>query len=205
MTWAVRSGFGDEKERARPHTGVDIAMPEGTPLHSSCDGVVDKTVDNQVLGRGVIVRANDGTEYVYGHMAHVDVREGQPVHTGTLLGTSGATGNATGPHLHFGAIRGGRFVDPSNHVENVTRAAGGGSAPSVPDLLLHPDHMRDWTQGLVLEGMQSVGDLLLHLGYASALILSGVLIILRVLGFEHRWLKPGVVVGAYVLIRYMLA
>ena len=88
---------------------IDVAMPVGTPIVASRAGVVVKT-ENRQSGRGrdpagnfVRILHNDGTMGVYLHLSQgsVQVREGQRVAEGVLLGRSGNTGNSTGPHLHF--------------------------------------------------------------------------------------------------------
>ena len=88
---------------------IDVAMPVGTPIVASRAGVVVKT-ENRQSGRGrdpagnfVRILHNDGTMGVYLHLSQgsVQVREGQRVTEGVLLGRSGNTGNSTGPHLHF--------------------------------------------------------------------------------------------------------
>jgi murein DD-endopeptidase MepM/ murein hydrolase activator NlpD len=96
---------------------VDIAMPEGTPVLAARAGVVSETEARHGANRAedaittggnyVIVRHADGTFAAYAHLKHggVEVKPGEPVAAGRLLGYSGATGYATGPHLHFGVSR----------------------------------------------------------------------------------------------------
>ena len=74
-----------------PHSGVDVAIPTGTPLVSVGTGVVEKLVNygDQNIGNGVFVRLIDGTQVVYGHLSKVSVVKGQPVIKGTEIGLSG--------------------------------------------------------------------------------------------------------------------
>lgn len=207
MRFPITSVFGDKTARGTPHTGIDLAMPVGTPIRAFCDGTVDKVTDygRQNLGRGVIVRTHDGTRYIYGHLDRVEVREGQAVHPGDELGLSGNTGNSTGPHLHFGETVNGRYVDPSDVIARVDAHAGDAHSPTLWDMLTHPLNVQDVVESAMNDALAAIGDTLLHLSYGVALIGSGVLILLQLLGFEHRWLKPPLLVGAYVIMRYMFS
>jgi hypothetical protein len=111
-----------------PHKGIDLAMPEGTPLRSIADGVIERVVDygSKNLGKGVFVRNNDGTLSIYGHMSDIDVKQGAVIKAGEVLGLSGNTGNSTGPHLHYGMKdSAGDFIDPTSYAEKVAESAGG--------------------------------------------------------------------------------
>jgi hypothetical protein len=110
-----------------PHTGIDIAMPEGTTLRSVADGIVEKVVDygSQNIGKGVFVRHEDGSLGIYGHMSNIQVHVGQHIQTGDVLGLSGNTGHSTGPHLHFGLKdASGQFVDPTPLAEQIVDMSG---------------------------------------------------------------------------------
>ena len=83
------------------HTGLDIAAPEGAPIFNAADGYVVFAGENGGYGNMVEVQHDNGTSTLYGHMSHISVYKGQRVYTGSLLGRVGATGVATGPHVHF--------------------------------------------------------------------------------------------------------
>jgi hypothetical protein len=121
MTYKITSRFGEQEMfRLKPHTGVDFAMPIGTPLKSIQEGVIEKVThykDN--IGNGVLVRFNDGKTAIYGHMSDISVHEGETVHIGDLLGHSGNSGFSTGAHLHFGLKEDGHFIDPSPYIPNI--------------------------------------------------------------------------------------
>jgi murein DD-endopeptidase MepM/ murein hydrolase activator NlpD len=87
--------------QAGHHTGVDLAVPVGTPVHAVGAGTVVKAQWGGDYGRMVVVRHADGRYSLYAHLSRIDVRVGESVAAGTGLGLSGATGNVTGPHLHF--------------------------------------------------------------------------------------------------------
>lgn len=97
------------------HTGVDLATPVGTPVRSVGPGTVVLAGDAGDYGNAVMVRLTDGYYALYAHLSAIDVRVGDPVATGTRLGATGDTGNATGPHLHFEIRTGATYgtdVDP---------------------------------------------------------------------------------------------
>ena len=83
------------------HTGIDLGAGEGTPVMSAADGVVVKATWSNSYGNYVVVAHQDHLTTLYAHMQYLFVRTGQPVKAGQVLGTSGSTGNVTGPHLHF--------------------------------------------------------------------------------------------------------
>lgn len=93
------------------HSGVDIAVPEGTPVRTPLPGRVVWAGEGGDYGLAVMVDAGR-TLLVFGHLSVVGVRPAQFVAAGDLVGLSGNTGRSTGPHLHFEARLAGRRVDP---------------------------------------------------------------------------------------------
>ncbi len=96
----------------RQHNGIDYAAPTGTPVRSVGDGVVDTAGWKNGYGNTVVVRHAGGKETLYAHLSRTDVRRGQRVEQGQRLGAVGATGWATGPHLHFEFRVAGVHRDP---------------------------------------------------------------------------------------------
>jgi murein DD-endopeptidase MepM/ murein hydrolase activator NlpD len=103
-------GFGPRG--ARFHTGVDFPAPSGTPVLAARTGVV--TIVRPVDGYGnlVAIRHTLGVSSVYAHLSAFLVQEGQTVAVGQPIGRVGATGSATGPHLHFEVRVRGAAIDP---------------------------------------------------------------------------------------------
>lgn len=101
--------------QAGHHTGIDFAMPVGTPVYSVGPGSVVFAGDAGSYGRAVTIGMDDGHYTLFAHLSAISVREGQRVSGGSRVGSSGATGRVTGPHLHF-EVRNGRSygsdVDP---------------------------------------------------------------------------------------------
>jgi len=86
-----------------PHLGLDLAAPEGTPVHAPAAGVVTLAQkDYYLTGGTVILDHGHGVSSAFIHLSAVSVRPGQIVSQGDVLGAVGKTGRATGPHLHWG-------------------------------------------------------------------------------------------------------
>jgi murein DD-endopeptidase MepM/ murein hydrolase activator NlpD len=96
----------------RAHNGVDYSAPTGAPVATVAPGTVTLAGWTTGGGRTVRVRHNNGYESEYLHLSAIDVRRGQHVSQGDVVGKVGATGLATGPHLHYGLKRNGVFVNP---------------------------------------------------------------------------------------------
>lgn len=101
----VSSGFSNRMHPLlklwQQHQGIDYAAPSGTPVRCVGDGFVEFTGPKNGYGNVVEVRHSGGRTTLYAHLRRIDVRHGQRVERGDRLGTVGATGWATGPHLHF--------------------------------------------------------------------------------------------------------
>lgn len=112
----VTSGFAMRMhpilQRMRAHQGVDYAAPTGTPVRVVGDGVVEFAGRQSGYGNVVQVRHSNGRSTLYAHLSRIDVRKGQRVEQGARIGAVGATGWATGPHLHFEFRIGGVHQDP---------------------------------------------------------------------------------------------
>lgn len=100
--------------RARPHLGVDLAAPRGTPVRAVADGRIDYAGWDGGLGRCIKIDHGAALESVYGHLSEITpgAKEGAAVERGQVIGYVGATGLATGPHLHYALERDGYYVDP---------------------------------------------------------------------------------------------
>lgn len=98
--------------RYRMHTGVDIAAPEGTPIHAAGDGTVIVASYLNGYGYTVVIDHGRGLTTLYGHCSELLVHVGETVHQGQVLARVGATGLATGPHCHFEVRVDGKPIRP---------------------------------------------------------------------------------------------
>jgi murein DD-endopeptidase MepM/ murein hydrolase activator NlpD len=96
----------------RAHNGVDYGAPNGTPVRTVGDGIVDFAGWQNGYGNVVHVKHAGEKTTVYAHLSKLDVHKGQKVDQGQRIGLVGATGWATGPHLHFEFRVKGQFQDP---------------------------------------------------------------------------------------------
>ena len=96
----------------RAHQGVDYGAPTGTPVRSVGNGVVEFAGVQGGYGNVVHIKHDKQTVTVYAHLSRIDVRKGQSVDQGQKVGAVGATGWATGPHLHFEFRINGQYRDP---------------------------------------------------------------------------------------------
>ncbi|MEA2655178.1 MAG: hypothetical protein QOI23_543 [Chloroflexota bacterium] len=94
------------------HTGVDLAAREGTPVHAAEAGTASVGFDPEGAGLYVAVSSNGHVRALYCHLSKALVKGGELVITGQVVGAVGATGLATGAHLHFEVQVDGRAIDP---------------------------------------------------------------------------------------------
>lgn len=123
LTGRISSSFGTRfhpiDRKMKLHTGVDIAVPRGTPIASAADGVVTFAGRRGGYGNVVIIEHPDGRETFYAHCDKLLVEKGQTVSGGEEIAKAGSTGKSTGPHLHFELRENGKPIDPIKFLSNV--------------------------------------------------------------------------------------
>jgi murein DD-endopeptidase MepM/ murein hydrolase activator NlpD len=116
VTGRLTSQFGARRDpihgHRRFHRGLDIAAPRGTPIEAAAEGRVVFAGRQRGYGNTVIIEHSDGRRTRYAHAQTLHVKAGDSVAAGQAIATVGATGRATGPHLHFEVIEDGRQIDP---------------------------------------------------------------------------------------------
>ncbi|MEV2215744.1 M23 family metallopeptidase [Streptomyces sp. NPDC050997] len=103
------------------HTGIDFHASTGTTVHAVGSGTVVEAGWGGSYGNQIVIKMNDGTYTQYGHLSSIGVSVGQTVTPGRQIGLSGATGNVTGPHLHFEARTSAEYgsdIDPVSYLRS---------------------------------------------------------------------------------------
>lgn len=118
VTGRISGVFGSQRiyagEPGAPHSGVDVARPSGTPVAAPADGVVILAAEAPFTLEGNLLMIDHGMglNSAFLHLSRIDVRVGDRVSRGQIVGAIGATGRATGPHLHWGMMWNGVRIDP---------------------------------------------------------------------------------------------
>lgn len=217
MKFRLTSEFGalEEVRGGRIHHGIDLAMPEGTELRAIGDAVVEQVFDGSTtLGKGVLLRLNDGTHAIYGHMSDVNVEVGSKLSAGETLGYSGNTGFSTGPHLHFGMkAPDGEWLDPTPIAEQVAELSGelvGASAWSIFEPTgaitqwLFGKSVTETTKNTAVAILEGLREVTVELSGAIALVGGGVAILLYVGGWRDGLRWSGILFVARILIMITL-
>jgi len=100
----------------RPHHGTDFGARRGTPLLAVADGRIIYAGWMRGYGKVVKIKHKGGFISLYAHQSRIRVHNGQRVKRGQIIGYVGSTGRSTGPHLHFGLMKNGRWIDPMKYL-----------------------------------------------------------------------------------------
>ncbi|MFD1333292.1 murein hydrolase activator EnvC family protein, partial [Methylopila musalis] len=121
--WPVRgrvvSNFGS-KASGVTNDGINLAVPEGTEVKASDDGVVAYAGDQlKNFGNLVLIRHSNGWVTAYAHNSALNVKRGETVRRGQIIAKSGSSGNVASPQLHFEVRKGAQAVDPMDHLAGI--------------------------------------------------------------------------------------
>lgn len=116
----ITSGFGNREipiaGATANHRGIDIGAPSGSAILASASGRVTTSTYHYSAGNYIVISHGNGISTVYMHASALYVSEGEMVSQGQKIAAVGSTGYSTGPHLHFGVIVNGSYVNPLNYV-----------------------------------------------------------------------------------------
>lgn len=116
----ITSYFGPRKAPVKGastyHKGIDIGAPTGTSIIASASGVVTTATYSRSAGNYIVISHGGGLSTVYMHCSKLYVSVGQQVNKGDSIGAVGSTGYSSGPHLHFGILKNGTYVNPLDYV-----------------------------------------------------------------------------------------
>lgn len=119
-SFVVHSGYGERLHPVlgvrRLHTGIDLVADEGVPVISARDGVVVKAEMAEAWGNLIIIRHNRTYSTLYSHMKSINVKPGDKVKEGDVIGLVGHTGLSSRDHLHFEVHKNGKAVDPAGYL-----------------------------------------------------------------------------------------
>lgn len=199
MKFKITSPYGatESIRNGQSHTGIDINTPMDTPIRTITDGLVEKTVKfgHGKIGNEVVIKDDDGVYHIYGHLDKVDVLQGQHVEKGDLIGLSGQSGHATGPHLHYGEELNGHFIDPTDHINTVMSLAGGSPLVDIKETAF---------EHVIWSFLHAVQHVALQLLDSSSLIITGILIILTAMGFKKGKMYLWVLFAVRIILKFAL-
>jgi hypothetical protein len=189
----------------KPHSGIDLAMPEGTTLRSVADGVVDRVYDGTgLIGKGLSVKFPDGTRAIYGHMNEVKAHVGDHLNAGDIVGLSGNTGNSTGSHLHFSLKNpDGSVIDPTPIADKLASISGDHVGPIGKVFAWGTESVREKAADMTTEIALGIFDALKDFLLASTLIGAAVLIILKIAGWRDGGRWAGVLIVVNILLKFL--
>lgn len=120
----ISCGFGEpDAIHGQPHKGIDIPVPEGTPILAAHDGTVLVSGWNDSYGNQILLDNGAGLATRYAHMSQTTVNAGENVTAGQVIGYVGSTGESTGSHLHFEVIIDGQRVNGMQHITKLLNVA----------------------------------------------------------------------------------
>ena len=159
MSFKISSEFGavEQVRNNVPHNGLDIPLEIGTKLRSIVNGTIEKIYDmgTQNIGKGVVIRGDDGNLYTYGHLSKITVKLHEHVSAGKdIIGLSGNSGHSTAPHLHFAIQHGGKYIDPTPAINALEKVTGADPFNQYIGSQPMPHTIMDWINGKADKGIE---------------------------------------------------
>jgi murein DD-endopeptidase MepM/ murein hydrolase activator NlpD len=116
VKYSAHFGDGGHNWSSGKHTGLDFVVKDGTDVMAAAAGVVVKAGPAGPYGNAITIKHDNSMKTMYAHLSKIKVKVGQQVSVGELIGRSGATGNTTGPHLHFEVVVNKSQRDPEKYL-----------------------------------------------------------------------------------------
>jgi len=117
----VTSGFGMRmhpiKKVKKMHKGVDFKAPMGTPVQATSDGKIVKAEYHKGYGNHIVIQHDEHYKSLYAQLSRMDVKVGQEVKKGDIIGAVGSSGMSTGPHLHYEVLKDGKNEAPAAYLK----------------------------------------------------------------------------------------
>ena len=113
--------------KVKGHTGIDLKASIGTPVRATANGTVTKAEYYSGYGKYICINHSSTLKTAYAHLSKINVRPGQHVMQGQIIGYTGNTGYSSGPHLHYEVIKGGKFINPLSYVKKEPERLTGNS------------------------------------------------------------------------------
>uniref|UniRef100_UPI00123DB3C3 M23 family metallopeptidase n=1 Tax=Arenibacter lacus TaxID=2608629 RepID=UPI00123DB3C3 len=115
--YSISSDYGFRihpiSKNEKNHVGIDLSAPDGTTVHATASGTIEKVVHSPIgYGTHIVIRHRFGFETLYGHLEKVLVHKGESIAQHQIIGTVGSTGSSTGPHLHYEILKNREKIDP---------------------------------------------------------------------------------------------
>lgn len=133
----IKTVFGTTKDH---HDGADIVTLDGSvmgdPVRGTAGGRVEFAGQIDGYGKKVVIQHADGFKSVYGHLSEILVSAGQTIAQGDIIGKIGSTGKSTGPHLHFGLMKDGKYIDPVQLIMNTAQEATASPGKNIPQAVI---------------------------------------------------------------------
>ncbi len=149
--WRVHPITGDKQQ----HTGIDIAVAEGTEIHAVQDGRVVSAGENGGYGLCVVIADDKGYQSLYAHCSSISVSVGQEVKRDDVIAAVGSTGDSTGPHLHLEVMLNGEYLNPYYFVETGGYSSAAPGTPGGPEIPAYSgEPMGDGSFAAMLEDAQ---------------------------------------------------
>jgi len=207
LTYRITTKFGEiDSFHPQPHSGIDYATPTGTIAQSISDGIIGKISEDPILGENIRVTADNGKEWVYGHLSQVNVTYGQHVSRGETLGLTGGmpgtpgAGHSTGPHIHISLLQNGTIIDPTPHLDPSFMDKAMDLLFNAPAVVTPGERFLSYASSIGHSLYNAAVPALVPLSHVITLVGGGLLIVLYIAGYKPGLNKLGILVVSDLLV-----